>query len=66
VENGGIILSRENSTTWKKLLPQYATLSTSNHIWASLGLKLGLLGMKTATNHLSRGIALMLLNMDYE
>jgi hypothetical protein len=65
-EEWGNDTNRGKLKSMEKLLPWCATLSTLNPTWNALGLNLGLCGVKTATNRLSHGIALPLLNMDYE
>jgi len=54
---GGMILTRENRNTWRKLCPS-ATLSITNVTWSALGSKRGLRGQRPATDRLSQGTAL--------
>jgi hypothetical protein len=50
--NGGIIVTGENRSTWRKT---YTTASTTNLTHPGLGLNLGLCGERLVTNHLKHG-----------
>jgi hypothetical protein len=46
--NGGMVLTRENRSTWRKTCLS-ATLSTTNRTWTGLGLNPGLRSERPAT-----------------
>jgi hypothetical protein len=59
--DGGMILTGENRRTWRKTCPS-ATLYTTNPTWIDPGANPGLRGERPATNDLSHGTVLMLLD----
>jgi hypothetical protein len=60
--DGGMILTGENRRTQRKTCPS-ATLSITNPTWIDPGANLGLSGEMLATNCLSHGMAIHLLNV---
>jgi hypothetical protein len=54
--HGGIILTKGNQRTWRKICPS-ATLSITYLTWTDLGMNQGLCGKRLSTNHLSHSTA---------
>jgi hypothetical protein len=55
-----MIMAAENRRTQRKTCPS-ATLSTTNPTWIDPGANPGLHGERAATNHLSHGMALIII-----